>query len=132
MQRLCRALIGEGLIRSAHDCSEGGLAVALAEACIAGRIGFNGQPVALERLIRAAEGRADLALFGEGQSRIVVSCAPPRLAELLARAAAIEVEALVLGTAGGTAVRWGENNLLDGDVEQLGEAWNYGFERLFD
>ncbi|MGI8926623.1 MAG: phosphoribosylformylglycinamidine synthase subunit PurL, partial [Tepidiformaceae bacterium] len=66
--RLHRALLrahAEGLLLSAHDCSDGGLAVAIAECCILGGCGFDG---AVE-----LEGRLDAALFGEGQGRIVVT-----------------------------------------------------------
>jgi phosphoribosylformylglycinamidine synthase len=57
----------EGLLLSAHDCAEGGLAVALAEGAILGGFGFDG-PAELP-------GRLDAALFGEAQSRIVVTIA---------------------------------------------------------
>ncbi len=57
----------EGLLLSAHDCSEGGLAVALAEGCILGGFGLDGAP--------DLPGRLDAALFGEAQSRIVVTIA---------------------------------------------------------
>jgi len=57
----------EGLLQSAHDCSDGGLAVTLAESCLLGDNGFRGEAV--------LNGRLDAALFGEGQGRIVVSLA---------------------------------------------------------
>jgi phosphoribosylformylglycinamidine synthase II len=71
VQEAVRALIGEGLVKSAHDCSEGGLAVALAESCFnpAGHFGA-------EIDFSATELRADQILFNEAQSRIVISCAP--------------------------------------------------------
>ena len=65
VHELCRRGIEEGIVASAHDCSEGGLAVALAECSIQNGIGFNGE-VKLPR-------RWDAALFGERQSRIVVA-----------------------------------------------------------
>ena len=68
VQRSCRRAIRSGLLKSAHDCSDGGLAVALAECCIAGAVGFRGSG--------GISGRWDAALFGERQSRIVVSLAP--------------------------------------------------------
>ncbi|MEK7814527.1 MAG: phosphoribosylformylglycinamidine synthase subunit PurL, partial [Chloroflexota bacterium] len=70
-QALCRRAIGEGIVASAHDCSDGGLAVALGECCIQGGVGFRAG-AALSRL----PGRWDVALFGERQSRIVVSLHP--------------------------------------------------------
>ena len=57
-----------GLLNSAHDCSDGGLAVALAESCILGNIGFKGKISVKDRL--------DAALFGEAQSRVIVSVSP--------------------------------------------------------
>jgi phosphoribosylformylglycinamidine synthase len=131
VQRLCRGLVSDGAVRSAHDCSEGGLAVTLAESCIVGRVGFIGQASAFDVLVAAAGGRADLALFGEGQSRIVVSCGPERVLEVQARAAAAGVEALVLGVVGGEVLRWGGDRI-EVAIAELGEAWTHGFERLFD
>ena len=64
---LFRAIQG-GLILSAHDCSEGGLGVALAEMAIAGRLGAE---VDLRRL-HGQVGRSDHALFSESHSRLVV------------------------------------------------------------
>ena len=68
LQRLVLRLHGEGLLVSAHDCSDGGLAVTLAESAVLGNRGFAGPA--------AVEGRLDAALFGEGQGRIVVSLPP--------------------------------------------------------
>ena len=68
LQRLMLRLHAEGLLLSAHDCSDGGLAVTLAESAIIGDIGFKG--------IEPLSGRLDAALFGEAQGRIVVSLTP--------------------------------------------------------
>jgi phosphoribosylformylglycinamidine synthase len=72
VQNCVRELIRGGLVRSAHDCSEGGLAVALAESC------FNPEGLlgAQIDLGDAAHRAAATALFNESQSRIVISCAP--------------------------------------------------------
>jgi phosphoribosylformylglycinamidine synthase len=72
IQAACRRGIREGWINSAHDCAEGGLAVALAEACIGGKLG------ATIRLPWPAQGdhRWDRILFGEGGGRILVSVGP--------------------------------------------------------
>ncbi|MDP6107363.1 MAG: phosphoribosylformylglycinamidine synthase subunit PurL, partial [Candidatus Brocadiia bacterium] len=74
VQSTCRRAIRESVLSSAHDCSDGGLAVALAECCIAGAIGFRGA--------FAVAGRWDSLLFGEEQSRIVISVHPDRLGAL--------------------------------------------------
>lgn len=65
VQNACRELIKNEVLNSAHDCSDGGLIVTLAEACIAGNIGFN--------FDFNLPKRWDASLFGEDQSRIVVS-----------------------------------------------------------
>ncbi|MFZ5944378.1 MAG: phosphoribosylformylglycinamidine synthase subunit PurL [Bacillota bacterium] len=65
LQRCTLELIEAGIINSAHDCSEGGLSVALAESCMAGGIGAQ---VKLESDIRPSA-----LLFGETQSRIIIS-----------------------------------------------------------
>jgi phosphoribosylformylglycinamidine synthase len=66
LQQAVRELIRVGRIRSAHDCAEGGLAVTLAECCIAGRMGAE---------IRLAQPPCAEQLFGEAPSRIVLTTA---------------------------------------------------------
>ena len=74
LQRACRRLVSEGVINSAHDCSEGGLAVALAESCIAGGLGAGcGVDTSLGTALAMTDKRWDAILFGEAQSRIIVS-----------------------------------------------------------
>ena len=68
VQRQVAELIREGLIASAHDASEGGLFVALMESAMAGDLGFD--------LTTDSEIRPDAFLFGESQSRIVVTVHP--------------------------------------------------------
>lgn len=78
LQKLVLAAHAEGLLASAHDCSDGGLAVALAESSILGDCGLEG--------VAEIPGRVDASLFGEAQGRIVVSArddaASGRLTEL--------------------------------------------------
>jgi len=87
-----------GLLRSAHDCSEGGAAIALAECAI--RSGF-GVDVALPEL----GGRPELALFAESAARVIVSCAEAEADALLALARANQVPASRIGRTGGDRVR---------------------------
>lgn len=81
--------IQQGLVASAHDLSEGGLAVALAESCISGELGaevdFN------------TELRPDVALFSESQSRILLSARPQKAEELRRLIEAQGVPCQVLG-----------------------------------
>ena len=103
----------DGLLLSAHDCSDGGLAVALAESCIFGDLGFEGTP--------RIDGRLDAALFGEAQGRIVVSLRPEAASRLSALAAEIGVLATRLGsTRAEKNVRFGP---IDANVDDLVVAY---------
>src|SRR6266536_2983035 len=74
IQSAVRDLIREGLVKSAHDCSEGGLAVALAECC------FNPDELFGAKIaLNAGDTSATTVLFNESQSRIVISVAPENL-----------------------------------------------------
>ena len=131
VQEVCRQAIADGLVRSAHDCSDGGLAVALAESCIIGGVGFRG-------IMDAT--RWDTTLFGEKQSRIVVSLDSaylPRLADL-ARSRGVPL--LSLGRTGGDrfVLRVGDEATNDGSnggppaidlpVERISDIWNQSLE----
>ena len=104
LQARLRAAIEARLLKSAHDCSDGGLAVALAECCVFS--GSNGGALTVDPVtarpgrwlgaevdLGSAVGRhrrrrpADLALFGEAPTRVVVTCAPDKVAELEASSA---------------------------------------------
>jgi phosphoribosylformylglycinamidine synthase subunit PurL len=69
VQTACRYGIAQGWIRSAHDCAEGGLAIALAESCLSGQLGAEITLSAWDE----ATARYDQVLFGEGGARIIVS-----------------------------------------------------------
>jgi phosphoribosylformylglycinamidine synthase len=74
VQNAVRDLIREGLVQSAHDCSEGGLAVALAESC------FNPERLfGADVAFKAGDMSAATVLFNESQSRIVISLTPENL-----------------------------------------------------
>ncbi|HEX2093479.1 MAG TPA: AIR synthase-related protein, partial [Longimicrobiaceae bacterium] len=87
--------IRAGLVRSAHDCAEGGLAVALAESAFADPARPFGVQVDL-----GDDLPSPALLFGEAQSRIVVACAPESVEPLLALARGHGVPAVVIGRVG--------------------------------
>ena len=122
VQELGRRAIAAGLIRSAHDCAEGGLAVTLAESVIMAGVGFQGGP-ALARQPR----RWDAALFGERQSRIVVSLPPEQIPQLRQLAADMSVPLRELGYTGGDRFRLGR--YLDLSVADIAAPWRQGLER---
>jgi phosphoribosylformylglycinamidine synthase II len=83
VQEEVRDLIRLGLVRSAHDCSEGGLAVALAECCF-NPDGLLGAEIGLENCGGSAgDTPASTILFNEAQSRIVISCDPKNTERVL-------------------------------------------------
>jgi phosphoribosylformylglycinamidine synthase len=107
-------LIRTGEIKSAHDCSEGGLAVALAECCISQVIARQtprliGATVDLSEPSSAKDApaahpyqsRLDILLFGETQSRIIVTCKPLDAVKVVERAKLMGVPASRIGTVGG-------------------------------
>ena len=119
VQELCRSAVQHEVLASAHDCSDGGLAVSLAECCISTGVGFQGE-AELPR-------RWDAAMFGEAQSRIVVALLPelwPRLEEM---AADIGVPIMRLGRTGGSRFQWGR--YVDLSVAEISDTWRHGLER---
>jgi phosphoribosylformylglycinamidine synthase len=109
-------IIRRGWVKSAHDCSEGGLAVALAECCMTNGDGMMGANIDLGTLGK----RVDAALFGETQSRVIVSCAP----ENVGRITQAGHHVTVLGVTGGSELTIiTERGELSWDVGRLRDVW---------
>ncbi len=89
----CLELIQGKVVRSAHDISDGGLAIALAECCFLGEKDAAGAAIELTENIRT-----DALLFGEAQARMIVSLDPQDLKKLEEVAAHYGVSAQVIGT----------------------------------
>ena len=105
MHNALRGFIECGVIKSAHDCSEGGLAAALAESCISRQIAREtprliGAQIDLSFALGQST-RLDALLFGETQSRVVVSAAPLDVVKIVERAKILGVNAAKLGVVGG-------------------------------
>jgi len=121
LQSCCLKAIKQGVISSAHDCSDGGLVITLAECCLASGIGFTGQDWKFE-------GRIDAALFGELQSRIVVSVRPYKVKQLEELAAASDVPIARLGTAGGE--RFAIAPYIDLPLAQMKSLWQESLGKM--
>jgi len=126
VQNSVRELIRAGLVKSAHDCSEGGLAVALAESCFnpTGRLG------AEIDLRNCSNVPAATILFNEAQSRIVISVGETQASTVLDRLQKSGVPAVRLGSvageflsieAGPESFRW--------PIAELFDDWYYAIER---
>jgi phosphoribosylformylglycinamidine synthase subunit PurL len=124
LQRALVAIIRAGLAESAHDCSDGGLAVALVESALPGGVGLSvrlpGQQVAPEFL-----------LFGEDASRVVLSCDPIQLPRIKQVAEEYGVFADVLGEtgSGGVEISVDGQPVISASVAELREAYEGALER---
>ena len=122
--------IENGLVRAAHDCSEGGLGVALAEMAFAGGLGA--------RIDLAAVGpglRGDVKLFSESQSRWIVEAPADRASALqdLAVLHGVEPDLFALGEVtddAWVAVTDGDRALVHEDLRTLRAAWSEPLARL--
>jgi phosphoribosylformylglycinamidine synthase subunit PurL len=133
LQTLVVSLADERLIRSANDCSEGGVAVALAECCfdtngVGAEVSIAGVKVSRDHGVNQAA-----ALFGESASRIVVSLTTGALAEVLERAAAAGVPASVIGQTGGNLLHVAVGGVpeIDLAIDDAERVWAAALSRYF-
>jgi phosphoribosylformylglycinamidine synthase len=134
LQTLLVALADDRLIRSAHDCSDGGLAVALAECCFdTGGMGAEISVAGAAAEIRDEPLRIAAALFGESASRVLVSCVQDDVAAVLERAAAANVPAQVVGATGGNLLRIVVDGrvAVDVTIDEAERVWSTAFEQYF-
>ncbi|HKY71674.1 MAG TPA: phosphoribosylformylglycinamidine synthase subunit PurL [Nitrospira sp.] len=133
LQKFVLKVIHEGLVQSAHDCSDGGLAVALAECCVSGPSTPRGAVVKLG----LGSLRRDALLFGESQSRIILSTKPNVVESLLSRATEAGIPAAHIGSVGGDRliVEVERGRLADGDridlpIREVSDRWARALEEL--
>ncbi|MDT8317164.1 MAG: phosphoribosylformylglycinamidine synthase subunit PurL [bacterium] len=122
VQNTCIDAIEAGLVESAHDCSEGGLAVALAECCISG-----GTPIGASIELETGAIKTDALLFGEGQSRIILSLGKRHLDRLEDIACKHGAPIEVIGEVGGEMLLIDE--LINIDLLELSDTWNNAIEK---
>ncbi|MEK9629342.1 MAG: phosphoribosylformylglycinamidine synthase subunit PurL [Nitrospinota bacterium] len=127
VQEFCRELIQKGLIQSAHDCSEGGLAIAVTESCFAAPEGETiGATLELESTLRG-----DALLFGESQSRIVISFPEELTDQIEDLALSYPVDFLLIGKTGGDhfTVNLNGKEYINQEVESLKDIWKSSIGR---
>ncbi|MBI3355643.1 MAG: phosphoribosylformylglycinamidine synthase subunit PurL [Nitrospirae bacterium] len=128
------ALIRSGLVQSAHDCSDGGLAVALAESCM------SGPDRALGAVVRLTLGRLrkDAILFGESQSRVVLSAKPVHRQAILDQAKRFGVPVDVIGAVNGDRLvvylrdERSTEKVIDVSIDPLYDRWAFSLERTLN
>ena len=126
VQEICRELIQKGLIQSAHDCSEGGLAIAVAESCFAGPEENLGATLELESTLRG-----DALLFGESQSRIVISFPEEFTDQIEDLALSYPVDFSLIGKTGGDhfTVRINGKEYIKQDIKSIKHIWKTSLGR---
>jgi phosphoribosylformylglycinamidine synthase len=126
VQACCRQLISEGLVRSSHDLSDGGLGVALAESCLKASIGtkielnFNDDP--------------RLLLFAEDPSRILVTVQDTALSQIDQIISHYNIRGAVIGVTGGDTldVSWQQERLFQIPVAQLRASYESALPKALD
>jgi phosphoribosylformylglycinamidine synthase len=119
VQRVLVEAAAESMLRSAHDCSHGGLAVTLAEAALQHGVAFATESIEID-------GRRDAALFGEAASRVVVSLLRDHVGVFEALLDRNEVPFVRLGETGGERLRIA--GAIDVSLEDLRAAYEGGLE----
>jgi phosphoribosylformylglycinamidine synthase II len=129
LQQLLVAAIRSGLVRSAHDCAEGGLAVTLAECCFETGIGVRADVPATGDVPDAF--RVAATLFGESATRVVVSVAPAAFDDLAALAARHGVRLRAIGQTGGERITLAVDGrkVVDVPLDDAETAWSTSIER---
>ena len=131
LQRVLIEGAAAGIIRSAHDCAEGGFAITLAESCFDSGLGVE---VDL-RSVAAISGWRDVAtLFAESASRVVVSVSPEHVDRVLAMAAAVNLPAARIGVVGGDRIRVSVDGerVLDEPLAAAERIWSTAIEEHFE
>jgi phosphoribosylformylglycinamidine synthase len=132
LQRLLVGAAARRLVQSAHDCAEGGIAVAVAESCFDSTFGVE---VDIRTVDTSAAAFGDVAtLFAESASRVVVSVIEEQLDELLALAAERGVPAARIGTVGGNRIRITVDGraVIDEPLADAEGIWAGTIERYFE
>jgi phosphoribosylformylglycinamidine synthase II len=124
VQDACLEMIRAGMVKSAHDCSEGGIAVALAECCIFSP-NHLGAKIKLDQKIRA-----DALLFGESQSRIIITVSPEDLPEMEKIAQDHQILFSVIGKVEGHNLEI--TGMIDLPVQKLAEVYDYAIEQMME
>jgi phosphoribosylformylglycinamidine synthase len=133
LQQLLVTLADDRLMRSAHDCSDGGLTVTIAEcafetAGVGAEVSIDGLAAWHDPMVNVAA-----ALFGESASRVVVSVVPEDVTTVLRHAAAAGVPARVIGRTGGSRLRVAVAGamVIDQSVDEAERVWATAIDRYF-
>lgn len=120
LQQQLKRLIADGLIASAHDCADGGLLITLLESSMPNNLGFN--------ISTNDEIRKDAFLFGESQSRVVVSVSSDKVEKFVESMATSDVPFQLIGEVGGTHMTIDGDSY--GEIKEAKAQFNTALEKL--
>jgi len=130
VQEVCLKIIQEELVESAHDCSDGGLAVAIAESCFSS---YRREAVGCEIKLEGELSSAAL-LFSETPSRIMISAIDQHVEAILALARENNVAASVIGRTKGErlVIQANGERIIDRAVSEIESAWRGVLPRMLE
>ncbi|UCC44166.1 MAG: phosphoribosylformylglycinamidine synthase subunit PurL [Candidatus Zixiibacteriota bacterium] len=117
--------IQAGLVKSAHDVADGGLATALAECCITNRIHVRGASIEAGSTLRP-----DCLLFGESQSRVIVTASPDNSDKIESHFTQAGVAIKRIGSVGGSRLEI--DDLIDVSLDNLIDAYYLAMDRFME
>ena len=123
VQKSVLEMVEKNIVQSAHDCSEGGLAVAIAESCI------SGDKVVGADINLSSDIRLDALLFGETQSRIIISCRKKNLSDIEVVAAKNNIPCNIIGKTGGSNLNISnfDREVVNLSLEEMLGSWVRNF-----
>jgi len=132
VQQCLLSLIKKGLVKSAHDCSDGGLAVTLVECCVSHPM----KPIGASIGLHQKGIRLDALLFGESPSRVVITVAAQHVEHVLNQARECSIPGVSIGQVGGDQLTvavlsesGSETSSISLSVEMLSDVWGHSLER---
>ena len=133
VQKTCLEAIESDIINSAHDCSEGGLAVTLTESCISSPNKMLGAVIELDGL-KNNDIRMDEILFGEAPSRIVVSLNKDKMDLLEKIVQKHSIAYAILGEVSGEnlVVKDNRESIIDISIKELSDTWRNAIPRRLE
>jgi len=128
VQKTCLNLADSYLLESAHDCSDGGLAVAIAESCFSS---LNRKNVGAQIIFKNENLSNEALLFGESPSRIVISLAAENLEKVQAVAEANDCPLVVIGKVGGEDlnIKTNDSEIISASIAKLEDVWKNSLEK---
>jgi len=131
IQNVCLNLADEFLLKSAHDCSDGGLAIAIAESCFSS---LNRKATGAEIRLKNERLSTESLLFGESPSRIVISFKAEDLERVSAIASETDCPFEVIGTVGGEdlKIKLNESEIVSASIAELENAWKNSLENQLE